>query len=166
MSSATIQEATRLWQADPAKARGKPAVTGRSDGTQALLEAGSFSWRADLPQPLGGSGGAPTPTALLLSALAGCAVVFIRDTLAPQLGVEVEEVRAVAQCEADSRGLLGMEGALPDLQNLQLTIAIRSSAGEAAAQELYRLWLERCPIYLALIKPLPVSVSLELPTPA
>jgi uncharacterized OsmC-like protein len=57
------------------------------------MEHGSFSWRTDLPVPLGGANEAPSPTALLLSALAGCAVVFIRDTLAPQLGVTVVNVR-------------------------------------------------------------------------
>lgn len=59
-----------------------------------MLEAGSFSWRADLPPTLGGTNQAPSPTALLLGALAGCAVVFIRDTLSLQLGVPVERVEA------------------------------------------------------------------------
>ena len=40
---------------------------------------------------------APRPTALLLGARAGCVVVFIRDTLAPQLGVQVESVEATAR---------------------------------------------------------------------
>ncbi len=162
MKPEIIQETIRLWQADPSKAKGKPAVKGRSDGAQAVLEFGSFSWRADLPQPVGGSGGAPSPTALLLSALAGCAVVFIRDTLAPQFGVQVEGVEAVAQCEADSRGLLGMEGSVPDLQNLTLTIRIQSSNSEEKVRELYQVWLERCPIYLALIKPVQIKTSLEI----
>jgi hypothetical protein len=51
------------------------------------MEHGSFSWHTDMPVPLCGTNEAPSPTALLLSALAGYAVVFIRDTLAPQLGV-------------------------------------------------------------------------------
>ena len=51
------------------------------------MEHGSFSWHTDMPVPLGGTNEALSPTALLLSALAGCAVVFIPDTLAPQLGV-------------------------------------------------------------------------------
>ncbi|HVM14705.1 MAG TPA: OsmC family protein, partial [Egibacteraceae bacterium] len=75
-------------------------------------------WRADLPPPLGGTNEAPSPTALLLGALAGCAVVFIRDTLAPQLGVRVTDVAATVKCETDARGLLGLEGAEPDLRNL------------------------------------------------
>jgi uncharacterized OsmC-like protein len=44
------------------------------------MEHGSLSWRTDMPVPLGGTNEAPSPTALLLSAVAGCAVVFIRDT--------------------------------------------------------------------------------------
>jgi hypothetical protein len=43
------------------------------------MEHGSFSWHTDMPVPLGGTNEAPSPTALLLSALAGCAVVFMRD---------------------------------------------------------------------------------------
>ena len=60
----------------------------------------------------------------LLSALAGCAVVFIRDTLAPQLGVRVDAIEATAQCETDARGLLGMNSVAPDIRNIGLTIAI------------------------------------------
>jgi uncharacterized OsmC-like protein len=162
MQAETIAETVRLWQAAPEKANGKAVVTGHNDGAQAILEAGSFSWRADLPPAVGGSGAAPTPTALLLSALAGCAVVFIVDTLAPQLGVRVDRVQAMAQCEADSRGLLGMAEIAPDLQNMQLTIEIQSPESKDKVQELYRVWLERCPIFLALVKPRPVKTTLQI----
>src|SRR5947207_6612387 len=139
-----IAETLRVWQAEPDKAKGRPAVKARSDGAQAVLEAGSFSWRADLPPALGGTNQAPSPTALLLGALAGCAVVFIRDTLAPQLGVEVASVEATARCESDARGLLGMSGTAPDLQNIELAIQVTSAAGEAGARRLYDVWQERC----------------------
>jgi len=162
MEREIITATERLWQDDPDKAKGRPAVAARSDGAQAVLEAGSFSWRADLPPALGGTNQAPSPTALLLSALAGCAVVFIRDTLAPQLGVEVERVEATARCESDARGLLGMSGAAPDLQNFELAIQVTSTAGEAAVRRLYDAWQERCPIYLALAKPMAVKTSLQI----
>jgi len=162
MNSETIQASVRLWEEDPGKAKIKPTVKGHSEDAQVVLEAGSFSWRSDLPPSLGGTNTAPSPTALLLSALAGCAVLFIRDALAPQMGVRIDSVEAIAQCEADLRGVLGMEGALPDLQNVQVTVQIQSPDSEENVRKLYQVWQERCPIYLALIKPLPVSTVLEI----
>lgn len=162
MKPETIQETTSLWESEPEKAQGKPSVTARSEGSQAVVEHGSFSWRVDLPPPLGGTNDAPSPTALLLSALAGCAVVFIRDTLAPQLGIRVDGIEAHAQCDADARGLLGIGGAVPDLRNFQLTFQVESPEPEAQVRKLYDTWLERCPIYLALIKQVDVATSLEV----
>lgn len=162
MNSETIQASVRLWEEDPSKAKIKPTVKGHSEGAQAVLETGSFSWRSDLPPSLGGTNTAPSPTALLLSALAGCAVLFICDTLAPQMGVRLDSVEAIAQCEADLRGVLGIGGALPDLQNVQVAIQIQSPDSEESVRKLYQVWQERCPIYLALIKPLPVNTVLEI----
>jgi len=162
MKAEIIAETQRAWQAEPDKAKGRPAIQARSDGAQAVLEAGSFSWRADLPPALGGTNQAPSPTALLLGALAGCAVVFIRDTLAPQLGVQVESVEATARCESDARGLLGMDDAVPDLQNIELAIQVTSTAGDGDVRRLYAAWQERCPIYLALVKPTAVKTTLQV----
>jgi uncharacterized OsmC-like protein len=104
---------------------------------------------------------APSPTALLLSALAGCAVVFIRNTLAPQFGVRVDMVEATAQCETDSRSLLGVDDVEADLRNIRLDIRVQSPDGESDVQHLYQAWQERCPIYLALTKAMSVSLNME-----
>ncbi|HYQ79863.1 MAG TPA: OsmC family protein, partial [Anaeromyxobacteraceae bacterium] len=106
MTTETIGQTMRTFREQPEKARGKPQVKARSEGPQAVIEAGPFIFRADLPQALGGTNQAPSPTALLLGALAGCAVSFIRCTLAPELGVRVDGVEATARCETDARGLL------------------------------------------------------------
>ena len=147
MNRERIEETVRLWQAEPEKAKGKPTVKARAEGSQAVMEHGAFSWRTDLPAPLGGTNEAPSPTALLLSALAGCAVVFIRDTLAPQLGVRVDAIEATAQCETDARGLLGMNSVAPDVCNVALTIAIQSPENEDAIRKVYQVWQERCPVF-------------------
>jgi uncharacterized OsmC-like protein len=89
-------------------------------------------------------------------------VVFIRDTLAPQLGVRVDAIEATAQCETDARGLLGMDSVAPDLCNIGLTIGIQSPENEDAVRKVYQVWQERCPVYLALIKALPVATTLEI----
>jgi len=157
----TISQTVRLFEEQPEKAKTKPTVEAHADGSQAVMGSGPFSWNSDLPEPIGGTNRAPSPTALLLSALAGCAVVFIRDTLAPALGVRVEAVEATAQCEADARGLLGMDGAEPDLRNIRLDVRLQSPDGESEVQRLYEAWRERCPIYLALTKAMDVTLNME-----
>ena len=161
MRTDTIEATVDAWTKDPAKALGAPTVTARADAGQAVIEAGTFSWRADLPPGLGGTNEAPTPTALLLGALAGCAVVFVRDTLAPQLGVRVDGVEATVRCETDARGLLGMDSAEPDLRNVSLDVSVRSPDGDAAVQRIAEVWQQRCPIYLALVKPTDVAVRFQ-----
>jgi uncharacterized OsmC-like protein len=161
MNPEIIKDTIATWNGEPDKARSTPTVTARADGSQAAIQAGPFTWRADLPAPLGGTNQAPSPTALLLSALAGCAVLFVRDTLAPQLGIRVDAVDASVTCDADARGLLGMDGAEPDLRNLRLAVDVDSPDGEAAIAELARLWEQRCPIYLALYKPTDVAVGFQ-----
>ena len=159
MNEQTIEETIATWSREPDKARSSPAVTARAEEGQALISAGPFTWRADLPAPLGGTNQAPSPTALLLGALAGCAVVFVQDTLAPQLGIKVEAVEATVKCQTDARGLLGMDGAMPDLQGLTVEVTVTSPDGEDAVAEIARVWKERCPIYLALQKPNEVNVQ-------
>lgn len=159
MNTQTIDETLAAWTKEPDKARSAPTVTARAENGQALMQAGPFTWRADLPGPLGGTNQAPSPTALLLSSLAGCAVVFVQNTLAPQLGMRVTAVEATVRCETDARGLLGMDGADPALGNLTLDVSVESPDGEGAVAELARVWQERCPIYLALQKPNDIAVQ-------
>lgn len=159
MSTQTIESTIATWTKEPDSARGTPTVTARAEEAQAVIQAGPFTWRTDLPPALGGTNQAPSPTALLLSALAGCAVVFVRDTLAPQLGMRVTSVEATVKCETDARGLLGMEGAEPDLRNMSLDVSVESPDGAAAVAEIARVWHERCPIYLALATPTDIAVQ-------
>ena len=162
MTLDVIHHTSQLWRAEPEKARGRLAVTAVPEGAAAAFATGAFSWRADLPSALGGGDSAPSPTALLLSALAGCAVLFLRDTLAPQLGITLRSVKATASCESDDRGLLGIGGAAPDLQNLTLKVEIDSPSPQEKIGALLAVWRQRCPIYLALTLPQSVRVSLAL----
>ncbi len=159
MNAETIQTTIQTWTDEPEKALGAPVVTARAEGSQAVMQAGPFTWRADMPPALGGANQAPSPGALLLSALAGCAVVFVRDTLAPQLGVGVDAVEATVRCENDGRGLLGIGGVEPDLRGMSLEVSVQSPDGEDAVARIAAVWQERCPIYLALVKPMDVAVS-------
>lgn len=159
MKAEIIEATAAAWTDAPEKARSAPGVTATSDGSQAVIEAGPFTWRTDLPEGLGGSNAAASPTALLLGALAGCAVVFVRDVLGPQLGIRLDAVQARVGCETDGRGLLGFDGVAADLQGMYLEVTVSSPDGHEAVDRLAEVWKERCPIYLALMKPTTVDVT-------
>jgi hypothetical protein len=47
------RQTVRLFEEQPEKAKSNPTLKVRTDGSQAVMEAGSFSWRYDLPEGLG-----------------------------------------------------------------------------------------------------------------
>ena len=167
MDTATslIRDSEERFRADPDAARAAPSVTATLANGRARLSSGAFNWEADLGPAVGGGNLAPSPTAYLLGALAACAVVFMRDTLAPQMGIALDDVSAVARCTADSRGLLGMDGVAADLGAIELEITVTSTESEDRLQELYRVWLERCPIYLGIRKPNDIASRLTVAVP-
>lgn len=163
--SADVLAATALrFATDPDQARSAPAVTASLVNGHARLSAGPFNWDADLPVAIGGENLAPSPTAYLLGALAGCAVAFIHDTLAPQLGLRLDDVSAVARCTADARGLLGMENAIPDLADVAVEIQVVSPEPADRLRLLFEVWQQRCPVYLALVDRLAVQATFTTAT--
>jgi len=166
MSATTIADTEARFRADPTAARSTPAVTATLVNGHARLSAGPFNWDADLSAPLGGENLAPSPTAYLLGALAGCAVAFLRDTLAPQFEVELDDVTAVARCSSDLRGLLGIDGVAADLGDIGLDIGVSSSSPRDRVDAMLAAWQQRCPIYLALLKPTAVALNVSLASAA
>jgi len=162
-----IESTMTRFRADPAAARIAPEVTASLVNGRARLSAGPFNWEADLPVAIGGENLAPSPTAYLLGALAGCGVAFIRDTLAPQLSLRIDDVSAVARCVSDLRGLLAVDGAAPDLDQIAIELRVVSPEPPERLEQLYQAWLERCPIFLVIRKPNDVQVSFASePSPA
>jgi uncharacterized OsmC-like protein len=160
MTTTQTIEATRTaFAADRDKARTSPAVTATLTNGFARLSAGPFNWDSDLPAPLGGGNQAPSPTAYFLGALAGCAAAFVNDTLAPELGVEIDGITATASCQADLAGLVGVPGADPRLRGMALRIEISSPSPADRVAALEQAWQERCPVYLAIVEPVPVELS-------
>jgi uncharacterized OsmC-like protein len=159
MMASTIAETEAAFRADPSKARTRPTVTATLVNGRARLSTGPFNWDADLPALLGGDSLAPSPTAYLLGALAGCAVAFLRDTLAPQFDVDIDDITAVATATSDLRGLLAIDGATPDLGDLGLDIQVTSGSPPDRVEAMLSAWRERCPIYLALLKPNDIALT-------
>jgi uncharacterized OsmC-like protein len=159
MNATVLADTEARFRADPSKARSTPAVTATLMNGHARLSAGPFNWDADLPPALGGQNLAPSPTAYLLGALAGCAVAFLHDTLAPRFDVQIDDVTAVAKASTDARGLLGLDGVAPDLGDLALEIRVTSPSPEDRIEAMLAAWRERCPIYLALLKPRSIALT-------
>jgi uncharacterized OsmC-like protein len=162
MTSPAIADATTRFAADPGSARGTPTVTATLVDGRAHLTAGAFSWDADLPAIIGGTNQAPSPTAYLLGALAGCGVAFLNDTLAPQFGVRIDAVTAVARCSTDLRGLIGMQDASPELMDLTIDIEVTTPDTGDRVEAMFAAWRERCPIFLALLRPRTVELSARI----
>jgi uncharacterized OsmC-like protein len=157
-----INETAAKFRADPATGVTTPSVTATLLNGHARLSSGPFNWDADLGPGIGGENLAPSPTAYLLGALAGCGVVFLRDTLAPQFGVTLDDVRATARCRSDVAGLLGIEGTSPALDDIELSITVSSPDPADRLEAMFAAWRERCPIYLALLNPNPVGVDFAI----
>ena len=135
MLTTTIAETEARFRADPATARSTPTVTATLDNGRARLSAGPFNWDADLPAALGGENLAPSPTAYLLGALAGCAVAFLRDTLAPQFEVEIDDVTAIASRQRPTPAACSaIDGVAPDLGDLASTSASRRPRRRTASR--------------------------------
>ncbi len=159
MNTSILAETEARFRADPSTAKSTPAVTASLVNGRARLSAGPFNWDADLPAALGGENLAPSPTAYLLGALAGCAVAFLHDTLAPVFGVQIDDVTAVARASSDARGLMGLDGIAPDLADLALEIHVSSPSPGDRVEAMLAAWRERCPIYLALLKPQSIALT-------
>ena len=165
MSTTTIsplEGSIAKFTADPEAGRARPAVTADLVNGRARLSSGPFNWDADLGLAIGGGNLAPSPTAYLLGALAGCAVAFLADTLAPLFGVTVDGISATARCSSDASGLLGIDGRDPALGGIELDVVVRSPEPAERLEPVFAAWRERCPIYLALLRPNDVSIAFEI----
>jgi hypothetical protein len=88
-------------------------------------------------------------------------VAFLHDTLAPRFDVTIDDVSAVARCSSDLRGLVGIDGVAPDLGDLALEIGVSSSSPSDRVDAMLAAWQERCPIYLALLKPQSIALKVS-----
>lgn len=160
--SSRLSASIEKFQADPEGGVTAPSVTATLVNGHARVSSGPFNWEADLGPAVGGENLAPSPTAYLLGALAGCGVVFLRDTLAPLFDVTLDDVEATATCRADVAGLLGVVGREPALDDIALTITVTSADPADRVEAMLAAWRERCPIYLALLRPNDVALEARI----
>ena len=57
--------------------------------------------------------------------------------------MKVEGITAVARCSTDLRGLIGMDGASPELTDLALEIEVTTSDPGDRVEAMFEAWRER-----------------------
>jgi uncharacterized OsmC-like protein len=79
------------------------------DGLRCRIEECGYTLEADLPAALGGTGTAPTPSALVRAAIGSCLAMGYR-LRAARHGVDVRSIRVIVETDSVIAGMLSTEG--------------------------------------------------------
>jgi uncharacterized OsmC-like protein len=124
---------------------------------RALLSMRGQHLVTDAPPTLGGPNEAPNPVELLLSALAGCAVL-VCERAAQELGIALQGAAATVAGDFDPRGVCG-EAVDPRFQALRVRLQLDGVDAEQSAR-LLQAFRTRCPVFATLARAAPVDFSL------
>ena len=112
----------------------------------------------DMPTSVGGAGAGPSAGWFFRASLASCVATLIAMRAAEE-GVELTRLRVMVDSESDDRGILGMD---PDTPAGPLSMRIRVEASASDGRLLDGIIdsaIERCPVYDAVRRAVPVSVE-------
>ena len=99
----------------------------------------------DHPKERGGTNLGPTPTELLLSALASCTNV-VTHRLAEKNGVEIESMHVDVEAQFDRRGAAGIEPVDIPFKEIKMTITMTAAGDDAAIAKVQSDLGNYCPI--------------------
>jgi uncharacterized OsmC-like protein len=88
------------------------SVTTLSAGLSCTTEEGPWHIASDLPEALGGGGGAPTPGVLVRAALGSCMAMSYRLRAAKH-GVELTSIRVTVEADSELAGMLSCDASAP-----------------------------------------------------
>jgi uncharacterized OsmC-like protein len=112
------------------------AVATLSAGLRCTVEDGPWHIEADLSDRIGGTGAAPTPTALVRAALASCMAMTYR-LRAARRGVPLTSVRVTVESESAVAGmLLAASGEPAGFRSIRYHVEIDSPAPHDEVMEL------------------------------
>ena len=144
---------------DPARALVRLKAEARmAEGTRVELSAGAFDFGADEPASVGGTGTAPNPVQLALSALGSCQAITYRYW-ADALGLRLDGVTVTVEAEFDTGAFFGFPGstAIPSPQSVRSAVTLEGP--EASYDALVAAVDEHCPILDLFTRPVPVERS-------
>jgi putative redox protein len=138
------------------------AVDGYTDEFEEAGEvtARTFTFRSDWPPEIGGRDSGPSPGEAILGALGGC-VAMTYITKAATRGVDIEELEVTIEATVDLRGVFELAAVRAGLCGARVTLRVRSSAGDAALDELRQSVTRTSAVYDSLANPVPIELSLQ-----
>ena len=117
------------------------------EGTNCHVQEKHFDIYTDVPPSIGGNGGAPTPGALVRSALTSCTAIGIK-LWAARAGVQIDFVEVLLEGDVDARGEMGVDDDVaPGFLDLQLKISVRTSAARKDVEAIINRSLKYSPLY-------------------
>jgi uncharacterized OsmC-like protein len=138
------------------------AVDGYTEGFEQAGEASArtFTFRTDWPSEVGGRDSGPAPGEAILGALGGC-VAMTYITQAATRGVDIEELEVTIEAAVDLRGIFDLAAVRAGLAGALVSMRVRSSADDAALEELRQLVTRTSAVYDSLANPVPIQLSLQ-----
>lgn len=153
---------------DPTKIRRKQQVAG-----EWLLEAGGPQFRAevsfeggkvvmesDQPSFLGGGGTRPGPLHYCFFGLLSCYTATFA-AVAAQMGISLHKLSARLEADLNFSRVFGLSQD-PIMEEVRITVQVKSDAPRAKLAEVERLAYERCPAVFALTEKVRLKPGLEL----
>ncbi len=117
--------------------------------------------RADYPVPAGGGNQAPNPIELLLASFAACIECAFYE-FAVHEGFSVNSISVEIEGTLDLRGLFMIDDIQAGFKDLSYRLIVESPDDEEKIRELAERVIAHCPVVDSLVKPTPVSGTIEI----
>jgi len=114
------------------------------DGMRCEFSEDDWTFAADMPEPIGGTGTAPTPSTFARVALCTCLAIGY-SMRAAYLGIPIRGVEVELRAESDVRGLFSGQAEVPNYSALGYVVTFDSDAPESDLQRVLDEADERSP---------------------
>ena len=164
-----LQQTIAKAEHDPSVARQRVAFDGEwqaESGPQftaaiPIPNGDAFTFHADFPPAMGGSGSAPNPLAYCFWGGMACYAMTYAQEAAKQ-GVQLRSLRATAQAEVDQSRALGVTDN-PPVQRIDWQLDVVADAPQEQLDEIKRLADAQCPGVYCVRNPVELHTHLQRP---
>jgi len=133
------------------------------EGTRVDLRAGAFEFAADEPPSVGGTGTAPNPVQLALTALGSCQAITYRYW-AEELGLRLDAVTITVEADFDTGAFFGFPGAtgVPSPTAVRSSVTLEGPEPTERYEKLVAAVDEHCPVLDLFTRPVPVERTVTM----